>query len=400
VPIFLVGGLRCQWPRGPHVRSLPVELEFDLGGLAKLAVLDADERVRRYVMSEMDPYPAGGVPEGDPCVVIEADTTRNELQLLDVQNPAQDATVTGADTDGFYVLCGGRACRLPDRIGDSRTAFHYQHGFPIWRIFGSVVRPALQISLLSRRVVALHSAAVEIESGGLVIAGWSESGKTETALAFAEGGARFLSDKWTMLTPDGAIAAFPTSVGVRRWVLQYLPRLRSALPWRARAQLAAAGIAGAASRPLLARPARGRVAGLAVEAVERATALGDRAALRLSEVRAAYGDTKASTWSAPLCGVALLTTVSGGTVKARAADAAWAVRRLARSAAYERRTLFELYERAGFAFPDRELKLRGATVAEEERLLAERLASIPVIAVEAPFPVDPRRIADAIARSL
>src|SRR3972149_7602933 len=94
------------------------------------------------------------------------------------------------------------------------------------------------------------AASVLSEEVGIAVAGWSESGKTETALALMEAGAGFLSDKWTLLGHDGELSAFPISVGVRRWVLEYLPTLRRTVTRRSRGPFAAAGAAPRAPDPL------------------------------------------------------------------------------------------------------------------------------------------------------
>ena len=240
---------------------------------------------------------------------------------------------------------------------------------------------------------------MEVGGKAVVVAGWSESGKTETALAFLEEGARFISDKWTLVGADGVVANFPISVGVRRWALRHLPRLRAALPRRARVQLAAAGVGAVASRPLGAVRAAGKVGEVAVAAMERAVELADRAALTPSEIRAAYGGADEPNWTSSLGTVALLTTVPGHeVVTARPADPEWAARRLARSAAFERRRFFELHARSRYTFPERD----GLPdfEAREERFFAEVLAQARVLVVRAPFPVDPRRVADAIGRLL
>jgi hypothetical protein len=137
-----------------------------------------------------------------------------------------------------------------------------------------------------------------------------------------------------------------------------------------------------------------------VGAVDRAVALGDRAALRPSEVRAAYEQAGDPGWSAPLAAVAVLTTVPGEEVTAADADPSWAARRLARAAGFERRAFFELQARARYALPDRQADLEATIVDREERFLTRALESRRVINVNAPFPTDPRRVAEAIARLL
>ena len=188
-------------------------------------------------------------------------------------------------------------------------------------------------------------------------------------------------------------------MGVRRWVLKTLPRLRASLPGAARSRMVAAGAANAATRPLQRLGAAGRVSSRAVSAAEKMVALADRTSLTLSQIAAAYGHTADPSETVPLRALALLTTTPGGEPEARPADPAWAAMRLAQTAAFERRDLFTLHDRARFAFPEWGDAYQ-ASVAEEEGRLREALAGVPVIEVRAPFPADPRRVAQAISRLL
>jgi hypothetical protein len=377
-----------------------METRFDVGGRVKLSLHDANETVRDLMRLALDPYQEASSIEGEPDIVLAAAQPGDAPSFSDLQNTAGDGVVTGSDGKRYYVLHDGRWCSLPLPLTHWPAHLSYEPGFPLWRILGPVIRPSLQLALLDREAVAVHSAAVDVDGNGVVIGGWSETGKTETALAFTEAGARFISDKWTVVGSDGVISAFPIPVGVRRWVVRYLPRFQSGLPWRTRAQLRAAAVAATTARPLLGRRARGPVGGLMVGALQRAIALGDRASLRPSEVRAACGQADDSHWSAALETVALLTTVPGEAISAIAVDPLWVARRFARAAAFERRDFFALHDRSRYAFPDHDGDFAATIVAREERFLERAFESKRVLNVKAPFPTDPRRVADAIARWL
>jgi hypothetical protein len=163
--------------------------------------------------------------------------------------------------------------------------------------------------------------------------------------------------------------------------------------------MAAAGAANAVTVPLRRLGERGRVSARAVGAAEKMVALADRASLTLSEIAAAYGHEADPTETVPLKALALITTVPSGEPQALPADPAWAATRLAQTAAFERRDLFSLHDRARFAFPDW-ADAYASSVAEEERLLRAALAEVPVIEARTPFPADPRRVAEAISRLL
>jgi hypothetical protein len=372
------------------------EWSYDVGASVRLALVGADEETAGFVRAQLEPYapvPADGEP---PDVVIEAaGDAATAAPIVDIQRSAGDGLVTGWDGARLHVLHNGLSCALPTGLGDAPATFVYQPGFRLNRIFGRVVRPTLQLALLPRGAVAVHAACVQLEGGAVIVAGWSESGKTETALALAERGARFISDKWTILRPDGTAAAFPISVGIRRWTLAYLPQLRAALPLGARAQFAAARLATGALRPF------GRLAAArpAFAALEQAVELGDRVALTPLQIRAAYGQ-GASGWSSDVRALVLLTTVPGNDVRVDVVDTPWAAARLARSAAFERRGLADLYGRLRFVAPGDERNPVDQAARTEEILLRGLLGNVPVIGVRAPFPCDPRRVAGAIASCL
>jgi hypothetical protein len=368
-----------------------VSVAYDLSGRTSLVVDGQVPGLPEYLAAQMDPFRAGS--SGAAGVLIETVGPRDR-PLRDIQNAARDGVVTASDGQRLHVLADGRACEIPWPLGGRPLRFACEPGFPIARVFSRLIRPALQLTLHDADAVALHSAAVVLDGGAILVAGWSESGKTETALALMEEDAAFLSDKWTILGTDGEASAFPINVGVRRWVLPHLPRLRAALPAAARAQMAVAGAAAAVSRPARERP--GRAGALA----ERAVALADRAALSPTQLRRAYGQDDDPERRVPLAATAVLTTVPGPEVVCQPADPSWAAARLARSAAYERRELFELAQRRGYAFPGERGDVRHDIVEREAGLLERALAQARVFELRAPFPVDPRRVASALRRAL
>ncbi len=364
---------------------------FELAGRLIVCARGLTAPEHHAIADALDPYPILPSTElGD--IVIEADSSIPG-ELLDIQRDAGDGRLTASDGERFYVLERGYACAVPALSAALPATFAVQPGFPIARAFGRLVRPALQVAILARRGAALHSAAVELDGRAVLVAGWSESGKTETALALVEQGARFLSDKWTFLTDDRGASVFPITVGIRGWVLRYLPRLNAALGSRPRTRLRVAAGMRTITRPA----ARGLVAG----ARERLLTLADRIAVPPSTVRHLYGDDPRAPWQAPLAAVALLTTVpADGAVRAQRADPAWAAARLAVTADFERRRIFELHDRARWSALEPDGELRHRLMLRERALLERVLADTVVIEVKAPFPTDPRPVAQAIARLL
>ena len=367
---------------------------YDLSGRLVVAVdtaLEAGDR--RALAAALDPFARR--EDGDPGAGVVVESLPGVPELADVHGEAGDATTTATDGADLYLGAGDAWCRLPDPAADGPLRIGLGPGFGAARAIRPVLRPALQLALARGGFACVHSAAVEFDGGAILVAGWSETGKTEGALAFAERGHPFFSDKWTVLGADGVATAFPISVGVRRWVLPALPALRDALPRRARAQRAAAAALDTLAAPAE-RRARGQVTALAAGAARRAVSLADRAALSLSEVRAAYGDTSDPARRLALRGVVLLRTIPGGEPAAARVDGDWAAARLARSAAYERRPWFALRDRARFADPARgDDDAPAVWIAHDEAVMRTAFARVPVVGVDVPFPADPRGIVAA-----
>src|SRR5438552_17025550 len=93
----------------------------------------------------------------------------------DLQGDAGDGLVTGVDDEALYILERGGWWAL--RVGDREASVTMSEGLPPWRVFGAAVQPLVQLSLHRHGAVAVHASSVEVGGAGLVVAGWSESGK-------------------------------------------------------------------------------------------------------------------------------------------------------------------------------------------------------------------------------
>jgi hypothetical protein len=346
----------------------------------------------RFVEAALDPW--GAAPAGGGAVDVRIGELTERPHDAELQNPAGDALSTAIDGDGAYVRANGLWCAVPPPALEGPFVFAAERGFPLAQVFGRFVRPALQLAAAKHDAIAVHGSAVVADGKGIVVAGWSETGKTETALALVEQGATFLSDKWTLAFADGSLACFPITIGLRRWLLPYAPTLRQRLPRAARLQFAAAAAAQAAARCTASLARRGgAVAATHAAAAELAT-LAQRAALSPSQISAAYGQPP-PTSRAPLTALLLLTTTVDGRPQAEPRDPNWAARRLARSASYERRDYLTLAERARYIRDGEGADIARLIEERDEKHLASVLASARVIEVRAPFPTDPRLIVDA-----
>jgi hypothetical protein len=374
-------------------------IRFDVAGVLSLGLSDDDSVTRRLVAAELDPFPPlPAAAEAD--LVLDRALASWQPALIDIHGLAADGSISASDGRSMYAVVEDRVASIPDPWRDDAVRFIYQPGFPVVRLFSSLIRPTIQVAMLLRDAATVHASSVEIDGSAILVAGWSESGKTETALALMERQAGFMSDKWTAVSIDGTAAPFPISIGVRRWVLPFLPTLRGAMPRRSSARFLAAGAARAVVTPILRGRGRGRLTGLVAQTARQGLALADRVALSPSELRNVYGQRDDATRRLPIRMIVLLTTVPAGSgPRVRHADRDWMIERLVRAAAFERRAYFAWQERAAYALPSRSTD-PSDWIDRERRVLQQALGSVEFLHVEAPFPTDPRPVADIVRESL
>jgi hypothetical protein len=84
---------------------------------------------------------------------------------------------------------------------------------------------SVQRGLHARGLISIHSAAVAMPRGIVVIAGASGQGKSTIALGLAHRGFGLLSDELAIVDRDGSVLPYPRSVHVRPATLDLIPAL-------------------------------------------------------------------------------------------------------------------------------------------------------------------------------
>lgn len=373
-------------------------MRFDLSGRVVLDVT-GDGAVEAAFRRQLAPFqPVGGSPPAGIEVVPLSGEARSSSEL---QGPAEDGLKTGHMGSERFVEWDGLRCTVPNVLG-GESRFAYEPGFPLWRLLRSAIRPGLQLEpAVAGRAAAVHAASVSLNGRAIVVAGWAESGKTETALALMERGAAFLSDKWTFVgRKDLEASLFPISIGVRRWVLEYLPTLRAATTPRSKVQFAASRAARVILQPVGRRRGRTRASAIVPELARAAAALGDRAGYEVAEIRAAFGQDDDPLRRSPVRLLVLLVTTPEDAVRVRSVEPEALASRLARTAAYERRAYLGMLQRLAYLDPSSAASVTETAIAADETVLADICRGVETVLIEAPFPADPGRVADAILARL
>lgn len=370
---------------------------FNIADTTTLTMVDATAGDRLELGGLMDPYTE--ISGGKPAEIQGVRLSRRAVtaaSMLDIQGDAGDGRVTGWDGARLHLLRDNSSGSVTG-TGDWRDV-HLHGDFPLWQAAQIFAGPLLQLNLAVHGAVCIHAAAVTYQGKGIAIAGWSESGKTETALALLERGARFVSDKWVVITADGVAHAFPGRVGIRAWTLPYLPRLRDAVGDRVRVRrrlaqgiraVAAGGAGRAVGSPALS---------LGFGAMARTAGLVERVSWGPTALRAAYEQGPTEGLNAPLHAVALLRTTHQPSQVAPL-PLETAVRRLVETAAFERRGLYELDRRLRYASEGGLGPLMSLRDVER-KTLGRLLADVELLEVEADFPTDPGPVADRLLAAL
>jgi len=104
----------------------------------------------------------------------------------------------------------------PIEVTVSPTLAHSPHV-----LYTNVIEALLRFLAVSRGVVLLHSACLQIEGSGLLLSARTDTGKTGTVLKLLrEHSARFLSDDMTILEPTGQARCFPKPLTISHHTLR------------------------------------------------------------------------------------------------------------------------------------------------------------------------------------
>lgn len=88
-------------------------------------------------------------------------------------------------------------------------------------VYTNIIEALLRFVAVSRGVMLLHSACVELNGVGMLISARTDTGKTGTVLRLVrEHHAKFLSDDMTVLYPDGRVGCFPKPLTISHHTLR------------------------------------------------------------------------------------------------------------------------------------------------------------------------------------
>jgi hypothetical protein len=251
---------------------------------------------------------------------------------------------------------------------------------------GSAPLPLLveivNLTALGTGVLPLHAAAFDLDGVGVLVTGWSRSGKTETLLAFGARGAAYVGDEWVYLHEDGHLTGLPEPMRVWSWHLAELGATAS-LPPRTRARLA-----------LLDRVTEG---GPGLDRRLPAAARKVRHLLREQRnVRLPPAELLTVVDRTHLDVLVLTESHDQPDITVEEVRPADVAARIAAMLPVERAGLLTAYQAFRYTFPDRRSALLESAERREAALLAERLDGVTTLLVRHPYPFRFEAMADAL----
>ncbi len=191
-------------------------VEFSVHGVVGVRFDNASPADLRNVIAplRLAAHPLQGTP--DITVRFEPAIETGTLALLGHHTLAHDA-------HSMYLM--GKASNeieasIPfDRIGGACNLV-CRSGLTTVPLLADIV----MLTFACKGYVHLHASAFALNGEAVILAGWSNGGKTDALLAFAEHGADYLGDEILMLSPDGQrLLGIPIPLTVWDWQLAQIP---------------------------------------------------------------------------------------------------------------------------------------------------------------------------------
>ena len=131
----------------------------------------------------------------------------------------------GYNDDGFFILKSSKKpckVRIPfEKIGEECEIL-CESGLRSVPLLIAIIN----LTFLRKNYLSLHASGFVFEETGVVLTGWAKGGKTEVMLAFAEHGAQYVADEWTVFPADGSrMFGLAEPVRLWDWHLAQVPRL-------------------------------------------------------------------------------------------------------------------------------------------------------------------------------
>lgn len=223
-----------------------------------------------------------------------------------------------------------------------------------------------------------------IEAVGVLVAGWKKGGKTESLLAFAQQGVRYIGDEWILLSADGTkMHGIPGVIPVWDWHFKYLPQLRRKVAMRDRLLFAAVRGMDKLQRGL----PHGRLGNMLPIRFLRDALPPLKKRLNVAlEAEAIFASPLGSLSARPDKFI-LAMSHADQEIRVEPADPMHVAGCMSSSVQFEQLGFFKHYLAFKFAFPDRQADFMETIAERQQELLRRALSGKDAYLVSHPYPV-------------
>lgn len=351
-------------------------IDFDLHGLVRIRLLNPEAGDEQIIARQLGPLQSIAV--GAPDITVRfVDELRVDEPIVYVS--WDETGFSGAE---FYLLRGRAGARartvIPfDRIGE-RVDIVTERGVGVVPHLLALVN----LTALSKGVLPLHATAFSYREHGVLVTGWAKGGKTETLLAFAQLGARYIGDEWIYITPEGNMFGVPEPIRLWQWHVEQLPQVKRGLSRLQRLRLGGLARASEAAEAVAGALPEGN--GLA-SVLRRGAPIVRRQAYTHVTPADLFGGIDPSR-SFDL--VVLATSHDADTVELDEIKGETIAERMRASLLDEREALLAHYRQFLYAFPDRRSELIDSAGHRESELLDAALSGTAAYHLRHPYPFE------------
>lgn len=198
-------------------------IDFDLHGMVGIRLVNAAPGDVAVVKRQLGPIQKE--LDRTPDIIIrfvERIAVTSPMRYLGVED-------AGFTRDAFFVFRGlhktNVKVQIPfDQIGKPSCEIICESGLSTVPLLIAIIN----MTALSKGILPLHASALLYNHQGILLTGWSKGGKTETLLAFAANGAKYIGDEWIYLSADGQrMYGIPEPTRLWYWHLKEMPQFKA-----------------------------------------------------------------------------------------------------------------------------------------------------------------------------
>lgn len=202
-------------------------VEFNLQDVLCIKLENPTDKDIFMVKNQLGILPNIILNKKDPDITIRfvENIETNNLTLLGLDS-------SGFDDTHFYLLnVGKRKAKviIPFKDVGSEITLTCEHGLRHIPLLNHIIN----FRLIAKGFLPIHASAFLYNGKGVLVPGWKTGGKTEALLSFATHGAKYVSDEWVVLAPDGKnMFGIPGPTSIKDWQFQYVKNLVPHIPFK------------------------------------------------------------------------------------------------------------------------------------------------------------------------